>query len=93
MCRLRRILKESAQELNHRVCRIPLLTVARRFSLQVKNLTIPLVDNGARLLELSYQRGLFGNIHAASVFTTGTAQPGSNSTAGAEHWLPHTSKP
>jgi hypothetical protein len=42
-----------------------LLTVARRFSLQVKDLTIPLVDNGARLFELSYQRGLFGNVHAA----------------------------
>lgn len=65
MCRLRRILKETAQEINHRVCRIPLFTVALRFSLQVKDLSIPLVDNGARLLELSYQRGLFGNVHAA----------------------------
>ncbi|VGA62076.1 Uncharacterised protein [Klebsiella pneumoniae] len=87
------VLKGLSQKLNHRVCRIPLLTVARRFSLQVNDLTIPLVDNGARLFELSYQRGLFGNVHAASVFTIGTAQPGSNSTAGAVHWLPHTSKP
>lgn len=79
------VLKGLSQKLNHRVCRIPLLAITFGFSLQPENFPIALVDNSASLFELADKRCLFRNIHAASVFTTGTAQPGSSSTAGAMH--------
>lgn len=79
------VLKGLSQKLNHRICRITLFSVALRFSLQTQYFPIALVDNSASLFELADKRCLFRNIHAASVFTTRTAQPGSSSTAGAMH--------